>query len=125
MNHSEGLHLIYVDDEPSALVNCKAAVDSLPEIASTMFFQSPMDALAHTRENPIDVALLDIDMPELNGFALAQRLQTENAAIKIIFVTGNVHYMRPANRPIKVPYVFKPYANYDIADALEQVTRGA
>ncbi len=125
MNKLEGLRLMYVDDEHSALVNCKAAVDSLPDIASAIFFQSPQDALVHVKENPIDIALLDIDIPEMNGFELAERLQSEVESIKIIFVTGNIHYMRPANRPIKVPYVFKPYADYEIADALEQATFGA
>ncbi len=125
MTNSVGLHVICVDDERSALVNCEAAIDGHADVASAMYFQSPTEALAHAKENAVDVALLDVDMPEMNGFELAESLQALSKSIKIAFVTGNPHYMRVANRPIKVPFIFKPYSDYDIADVLEQVKYGA
>ncbi len=125
MNHAVGLNIICVDDEQSALVNCKAAIHGNPDVTSAKYFESPTDALAHVKENPVDVALLDIDMPEMNGFELAERLKTLSETIKIAFVTGNTYYMRMANRPTKAPFVFKPYSDYDIADILEQVKCGA
>ncbi len=125
MMNSVGLKVICVDDEQSALVNCEAAMDGHPDVASALFFQSPAEALAHVKDHPVDVALLDIDMPTMSGFELAERLKTLNETIKVAFITGNIHYMRIANRPIKAPFVFKPYTDYDIADALEQVRCGA
>ncbi len=45
-----------------------AAVDS---------FESPLEALEHAAQHPFDVALLDLMMPQLSGFELAQRLRAQ------------------------------------------------
>lgn len=125
MKQPFGLRMICVDDEQSSLLNCKAAVEGNPDVASATFFLSPTEALNYVESTPIDIAFLDIDMPEMDGFELAKKLQTLNSTIKIAFITGNIQYMRFTNRPIKAPFIFKPYADYDITDILEQVKCGA
>lgn len=47
-------------------------------------------ALRVFQESPLDVAILDIGMPELNGYELARRIRAsaEGANILLIAVTG-------------------------------------
>ncbi len=121
MTNTCGLRLVYVDDEKNALLNCKAVVDGISNVCNAEFFQSPLDAITHAENNNIDVAFLDIDMPEMSGFELAKKLQEINKNTKVAFVTGNISYMRPSNRPVDLPFIFKPYTNYDVTDVLEQM----
>jgi DNA-binding NarL/FixJ family response regulator len=44
-------------------------------------------ALARIRESRPHVAILDVDMPKLDGFALARRMREERLAVEIIFLT--------------------------------------
>lgn len=116
-----GVRLICVDDERSALINCKSAIENFPNIESANFFKTAAEAIAYVRVHPIDIAFLDIDLPEMSGFELAEQLKSLCPTMEIAFVTGNISYMRVANRKIKAPYIFKPYADSDITDVLEGI----
>lgn len=115
------LNVICVDDERSALINCRFALNQISDIVSANYFMTAGEAVAYVADHPIDVAFLDIDLPEVSGFELAEQLTILCPTIKVIFVTGNIRYMDKANRKVDVPYVFKPYANDEIKQALEQL----
>ena len=54
---------------------------------------SPALCEAYAQENPVDFALLDIDMPEMNGIELARRLRQLRPGMIVIFVTGAPSFM--------------------------------
>lgn len=79
--------ILIVDDEPA---NLKVMRQILQEEYRLSFARSGQDALALLEQEPADLILLDIMMPEMTGFEVCERLksQAETAHIPVIFVTA-------------------------------------
>lgn len=82
------MKIILVDDELSALnAFLPNVVDDL-DIECKMFMGAPRAALEYVRVNCVDVAFLDVRMPEIDGIDLAERMLTVKPAIKIVFISA-------------------------------------
>ena len=114
------MKVILVDDEPLSLDLFKIECGNMPGFDVVGFFENAADALAYAGENPVDFALLDIDMPEMNGIELARRLRRVRPDMVIIFVTAHPEYSAEAIQAKADFVVFKPYERDDIIDALER-----
>lgn len=121
MNKDTGIRIICVDDEPNAIINCKYTVNAYNNVQSAKFFLYSQEALEFAQNNAIDVALLDIDMPKMDGYELAGKLREISPTLSIAFVTGNMSYLNPKNRKMDVPYLFKPYMNEEVFEVLDNV----
>ena len=83
-------------------------------------FTDPMQALAYVRDNRVDFALLDIDMPGMTGLELAKALRDIRPDVIVVFVTAHPKFAVEALR-MKADYmVFKPFDRDDIADVLQR-----
>ena len=114
------MKVILVDDEPLSLNLFKLECGNMPGFDVVGFFDRSVDALDYAREHPVDFALLDIDMPEMNGIELARRLRMCRPDMVIIFVTAHPEYAADAIHAKADFVVFKPYEREDILDALER-----
>jgi len=77
------------------------------------------DALAFVAEVSVDLVLLDINMPGLDGFAIHDllRARPKTAAVPILFMTAGVHEAEFARRHVR-GYIMKPF---DLDDLLLRV----
>ena len=114
------MKVILVDDEPLSLNLFKLECGNMPGFDVVGFFDNSAEALAYARENPVDFALLDINMPEMSGIELARRLRLCRPGMVIIFVTAHPEYAADAIHAKADFVVFKPYEREDILDALER-----
>lgn len=117
------MRVICVDDEQPILENFRGKTKDFTEIESLHLFQSAMEALAWAEENPVDVAVLDMEMTEMNGIELAKRLKMIDSDIRIIFVTAYAKYALEAFRVDAVGYLLKPYSSDEIRHELEKAMR--
>ena len=82
------MKIIVVDDEAMQLEMLKDAVrEAVPDCELTGF-SNPLEALDWSRANAPEIAFLDIQMPVMNGIALAKELKKSNPKINLVFVTG-------------------------------------
>ena len=114
------MKVILVDDEPLSLNLFKIECGNMPGFDVVGFFDNSAEALAYAQENPVDFALLDIDMPEMSGIELAGKLRACRPGMVIIFVTAHPEYAADAIHAKADFVVFKPYEREDILDALER-----
>ena len=114
------MKVILVDDEPLSLDLFKIECGNMPGFDVVGFFDNSADALAFAQQNPVDFALLDIDMPEMSGIELARRLRLCRPGMIIIFVTAHPEYAADAIHAKADFVVFKPYEREDILDALDR-----
>src|SRR5215213_2985374 len=79
--------LIIDDSQPiHALVRVRLADEGV-ELQSA---HNGLGGLQAARENPPDVILLDVDMPDMNGFEVCRQLKADGRTmdVPIIFLTG-------------------------------------
>ena len=84
------------------------------------------EVLAAARRESVDVALLDIQMPGLDGLAAAAVLHAELPACRVIILTtfGRPGYLRRAMEAGVLGFVVKDAPPEQLADAVRRVSAG-
>ena len=82
------MKIIVVDDELSALNTFLPNVVDDLNVECKMFMNAPRAALEYVRINKVDVAFLDIKMPEIDGVDLAARMLGLNPELKVVFTSA-------------------------------------
>jgi len=74
------------------------------------------EALARIRQEAPDVMLLDVRLPDMDGFEVLTRAKAHDKAVPVIMVTayGDTHDAVRAMRAGAYDYVAKPFSNEDI-----------
>jgi two-component system response regulator DesR len=84
------------------------------------------EVVAAARDQHPDVALLDLEMPGLDGLAAAAALSQEVPTCRVIIVTtfGRPGYLRRAMESGALGFVVKDAPAEQLADAIRRVSRG-
>jgi signal transduction histidine kinase len=88
MNAQEPVNILLVDDQPAKLLSYEVILSELGE--NLIKASSGRQALEHVLKNDIAVVLVDVVMPELNGFELAAMIRDHPRfnTLSIIFVSA-------------------------------------
>ena len=85
-------------------------------------FTGARKALQYIAETPVDVVLTDIEMPDMNGLELSQRLMEYPNIQKIFFSSySNYEYFRAALQNGVADYLMKPVAYSALLECFEKV----
>ena len=57
-------------------------------------FDNPVTALVEFKPNFYDLLLIDVNMPLMDGFQLAQNLVRRDLNVRVCFMTSEAHYYR-------------------------------
>ncbi|CAM3553267.1 response regulator transcription factor [Erysipelothrix sp. HDW6B] len=79
---------------------------------------------AYINRSPLiiyNLAILDIEMPGLDGVSLAKQIQQTEHATKIIFLTSYVHYMKDAFGLNVHKYIMKEDVAQELIQAIEEI----
>lgn len=115
------MHILAVDDEQSALNVLVGAIKDAVSDAEIHSFRKPLEALEYVKNNPCEIAFLDIQMREINGVVLARKIKEAYPQINIIFVTGYSEYANEAFGLHASGYVFKPVTEDKIKVEMENL----
>jgi two-component system, OmpR family, response regulator len=81
-----GVRVLVVEDEPPILdMLCMSLAFVGYEVLRA---STGVEALAHARQQRVDLALLDVMLPDTEGFALLRRLRTVHPDMAAVFVTA-------------------------------------
>lgn len=111
---------ILVDDELWAMRQFEYECSSIRAIELVGCFDSGREALEYAEENPVEFALLDIEMPGLNGIELSKQLRCIYPGIIIIFVTAYKKYLLDFLNVGADYYVLKPYTKTDVENTIQR-----
>ena len=119
---TDGLRAIVVDDELPAREGLAADLTSfgVDVVASCPDGRATQQAL---RELHPDVLFVDVEMPEIDGFALLESLEPEELPPAIIFVTAYDEHALRAFEARALDYVLKPFARERIRAAVERANQ--
>ncbi len=115
------MRVIAVDDEELMLRALVRAVSSSPDIADVAQFSNADDALEYVKDNPIDIAFLDINMRGMGGIALAEKIIQVCPNCKIVFCTGYEEYAIPAFKIHASGYLMKPISAKDVQSEIDNI----
>lgn len=114
------IQVIVVDDEPLAGCHMVSLLGTCDDVVCLGVFRRGRDALAFLEENTVDLAFLDIEMPGMDGLALAERMRAIDPFVEFVFVTGYGQYSLAAFEQYALGYLLKPCDRTRMLYYLEQ-----
>lgn len=111
--------VVLVDDEPAAIANLRAVIESFAELEIVAAVADGKTAIeVITRLEP-DVVFLDIEMPEVDGFAVVAA--TSHVKYQLVFVTAYDQYAMDAFDTRAIDYLLKPARPRLIEKCIEKI----
>jgi two-component SAPR family response regulator len=112
------MKIILVDDDKAMLIIMKRMISKIPGIEIVGSFQSPREAFVFLMKNRVDMAFVDINMPEECGLDLAKRILMEGKDIAITFITAHKEYALEAFEMHAFDYIVKPISQSKLENTI-------
>lgn len=111
--------ILVVDDDTMNLVRTKMILEKEYEV---LLADSGIKALDKLKGERVDLVLLDIEMPKLNGIETFERMKAFVPDLPVIFLTasGLEDDVRTAIRLGAVNYVIKPFQPQELIKRVAQ-----
>lgn len=122
------MNVLIVDDEPLAREGMTMLLREDAGIATVAQARNGAEAVAMIRATKFDLVLLDVQMPEMDGFGVLKEIGAERMP-PVIFVTAHDQYAIKAFEVNAIDYLLKPATRERCAQALmrvrERIAQGA
>jgi DNA-binding NarL/FixJ family response regulator len=123
---NEQIRIVMADDHPIVRQGLRQIIEadrSLTIVAEAGDGQTALDLIEIYKP---EVAVLDIDMPGMDGFAVANALKEKRLPVEIVFLTmHNEDELFQAAMDLGIKgYVLKDSAVTDIAESIKSVAKG-
>ena len=118
-----GKQIMVVDDESDVTVFRKISLEYYGYVVDT--FNDPKEALSNFKLDCYDLVILDIKMPEMDGFELYKKIREIDPTVKACFLTASELYHEEFRNTdckslSKELFIRKPVENSEL---IEKITR--
>ncbi|MCC3375453.1 response regulator [Cohnella sp. REN36] len=119
------IHIAAVDDEWPALKRVGKLLETMEGVQVSGLFGSAREMLEHalTKADALDLVLLDVEMPGMQGLELARRLRAVRPEIQVVFITAYAEFARDAFEVEAMDYLLKPVTAEDLEKTLARYAR--
>jgi two-component system OmpR family response regulator len=107
--------VLVADDNRGFAELCRALLEDAGYGVVTTY--SGLATIAAAEQTPVDLALLDVLIPEVSGDAVAERLRQLRPGLPIILMTGNPDFATGAG----LPYLRKPFTREQLLEIVERL----
>ena len=115
---------VVVDDEPLARRRLVRLLEAEPDIEVAGVCADGREALDTVRDVRPALLFLDVQMPEMDGFAVLRAMGEEDApAPQVVFVTAYDRYAIQAFEVHALDYLLKPYTPARLKEAVSRAVR--
>lgn len=118
---SEKLRILIADDERPAREFLKNLLREFENVTFVGEAENGAEAVEKIRELKPDLALLDLQMPEMSGFDVVKNLAEKETPF-IAFVTAHDEFAVQAFEINAIDYLLKPVENQRLAETLKRVS---
>ena len=113
--------MLIADDEPAARVELRRVIASFPELELVAECENGLSALSAIGEHEPDIVFLDIDMPELDGFGVAE--STRDLPYHLVFLTAHHRFALRAFETDAIDFLLKPARPSLVERCIEKILR--
>ena len=110
------MRVLCVDDALPIMEDTVSMCKKLPQVTEVTGFFRPREAAQWLETHPVDLALLDIDMPEISGLMLAELVKRKNPDAAVVFMTAFPQYAVQAFKLRASGYLLKPVRLEELKD---------
>jgi two-component system LytT family response regulator len=114
MPDKQPITAVIIDDDLNAIDLLEAYLRHFADILLVGKESDAREGLELVKLNPPDLIFLDIDMPDMNGLTLADRIQSVNFYPEIVFTTAHQHYAYDALGIEPLDFLTKPFLIEDV-----------
>ncbi len=115
-------HTVIVEDDPMVAQINRQYILQMENCCVDGIFSNGQDALDFFRTNTINLAILDIYMPGINGTSLLRKMRAEGIKCAVIIITAATEMttVHDALRLGVIDYLIKPYTFARFKDAIQK-----
>jgi DNA-binding LytR/AlgR family response regulator len=117
-HHYFNMHALIVDDNNIARLTMRQLASQVKDIVVVQECANAMDAYNFLQERPVDLILLDIEMPGMTGLELTKNLGNKRPVI--IFTTAKKEYAVEAFELNVADYIVKPVTPSRFVQAIDK-----
>lgn len=120
------ISLVIADDHPIFRQGLRQVIEKDRQLKVLAEAEDGEAALALIRQHGPQIVLLDLDMPRLDGFAVARQMRAEGLSAAIIFLTmhqDEMHFNEALNLGAQ-GYIVKDSAAADVVNCIKAVAAG-
>ena len=120
------LRIVMADDHPVVRQGLRQMIEADKALSIVAEAGDGQTAFALIEQHWPDVAVLDIDMPQMDGFAVVRAMQRKNLAVEVVFLTMHSEeeiFQAAMDLGVK-GYVLKDSAVTDIVQSIKTVAAG-
>ncbi len=115
------LQILLVDDENDALEALEWKLKNYIENVEVTTCNSPIKAIDIINTKKPDVVFLDIQMPEMDGFTMIEKV--ENRDFNLIFTTAHDEFALKAIKVSAIDYLLKPVDKDELMAAMDKIKK--
>ncbi|MBR3017867.1 MAG: response regulator [Clostridia bacterium] len=113
--------IILVDDEkPNLAGGLRVLCETLPGAEITGFLR-PSEALMFAKSNPVNLAILDIELGRSNGFDLCEKLTALHPETNVVFLTAWPEHSLKAWKSDACGFLVKPLMPDDVLQIIPKL----
>ena len=115
-----------IDDHPVVVAGLNSLLSQLKNTEVAGAVSNAFEAIPFLKTNPVDVILLDINLPDVSGIDLCKKINKEFPAIKILGIStfSERSYISRMIENGASGYLIKSASAEEIAEAIETVLQG-
>jgi DNA-binding NarL/FixJ family response regulator len=120
------INVLIVDDHPIVIAGIENLLNTQPNIEHVYSAANGKTALELIASNPVDVVLLDINLPDINGIDLCKKLLEVNPTVNILGMStlGDYSYISRLIQNGAVGYIIKNASAHEIIEGITAVMNG-
>ena len=111
------LRCIIVDDEPMARKSLELLADKSPHLAIAGIYDNAVDALKYLSTEAVDLIFLDVEMPDMSGIELMDRI---GHGPRVILTSSKTEYAFEAYQYNVIDYLQKPITLPRFKEAIDK-----
>jgi DNA-binding LytR/AlgR family response regulator len=112
------MKVIIVDDEPRAIDLLTRYLEHFSSLELVATFRNGLKAYEYISKEPVDLILLDINMPHVSGISLSRMLPER---VKVIFTTAYSEYAVESYEIRAIDYLVKPISLERFTQSISRV----